>query len=120
MLAEMGDDRFRMGSVRESLTDLRQSNAMKLIEEAGDAEKLPVCSECAFVPYCGADPVLNVATQGNPVGHRPTSEFCHRHTGLFRIIFELLAARDPDVLRVFLSWMTRRDVSELAVAGYRA
>ena len=120
MLAEMGDDRFRMGSVHDSLADLRQSNAMKVIEDAGDAEKLPVCSECAFVPYCGADPVFNVATQGNPVGHRPTSEFCHRHTGLFRIVFELLAGRDPDVLRVFLSWMTRRDASELSAAGYLA
>ena len=120
MLAEMGDDRFRMGSVHDPMATLRQSGAMKIIEDAGDAEKLPVCSECAFVPYCGADPVFNVATQGNPVGHRPTSEFCHRHTGLFRIFFELLAARDPDVLRVFLSWMTRREASELPAAGYMA
>ena len=118
MLAEMGDDRFRMGSVHDSLTVLQQSDAMKVVTEAGNAEELPVCSECAFVPYCGADPVFNVATQGDPVGHRPTSEFCHRHTGLFRIVFEFLAGRDPDVLRVFLSWMTRREASELPVAGY--
>lgn len=120
MLAEMGDDRFRMGSVHDSLAVLQQSDAMNIVTEAGDAEKLAVCSECAFVPYCGADPVFNVATQGDPVGHRPTSEFCHRHTGLFRIIFELLAERDPDVLRVFLSWMTRREASELPAAGYMA
>ena len=118
MLAEMGDDRFRMGSVRDSLASLWQSDAMKIIREAGDAEALPVCSDCAFVPYCGADPVFHVATQGDPIGHRPTSEFCHRHTGLFHILFELLAARDPDVLRVFLSWMTRRAASELPLPGY--
>ena len=120
MLAEMGDDRFRMGSVHDSLAELRQSDAMRIIENAGDAEKLPVCSDCAFVPYCGADPVFNVATQGDPVGHRETSEFCHRHTGLFRIFFELLSGRDPDVLRVFLSWMTRRDAVDLPASGYRA
>ena len=120
MLAEMGDDRFRMGSVHDSLASLRQSEAMEIIGAAGNAETLPVCSKCAFVPYCGADPVFNVATQGDPIGDRPTSEFCHRHTGLFRIFFELLAVRDPDVLRVFLSWMTRRDASELRTAGYMA
>ena len=119
MLAEMGDDRFRMGSVHDSLATLRESDAMRIINDAGDAERLPVCSDCAFVPYCGADPVFHVATQGDPIGHRPTSEFCQRHTGLFHILFEFLAARDPDVFRVFLSWMTRRAVSELAHSGYR-
>ena len=119
MLAEMGDDRFRMGSVHDSLATLRESDAMRIINDAGNAETLPVCSDCAFVPYCGADPVFHVATQGDPIGHRPTSEFCQRHTGLFHILFEFLAARDPDVLRVFLSWMTRRAVSELAHPGYR-
>lgn len=120
MLAEMGDNRFRMGSVHDRLELLKKSKARKIIENAGDAETLPVCSECAFVPYCGADPVLNVATHGDPIGHRPTSEFCHRHTGLFRIFFGFLAARDPDVLRVFLSWMARRNASELPAAGYMA
>ena len=118
MLAEMGDDRFRMGSVHDPLAALGKSDAMRIIQETGNAETLPVCSDCAFVPYCGADPVFHVATQNDPIGHRPTSEFCRRHTGLFHILFEFLAARDPDVLRVFLSWMTRRSASELPHPGY--
>lgn len=118
MLAEMGDDRFRMGSVHDSLASLRESDAMRIIQETGNAETLPVCSDCAFVSYCGADPVFHVATQNDPIGHRPTSEFCQRHTGLFHILFEFLAAQDPDVLRVFLSWMTRRSVAELSHPGY--
>ena len=120
MLAAMGDDRFRMGSVHDPLETLMQSGAMSIIEEAGDAERLPGCSDCAFVPYCGADPVFHVATQNDPVGHRPTSEFCQRQIGLFQLFFELLAGRDPDVLRVFLSWLTRRSVSEVPHAGYAA
>ena len=120
MLAEMGDDRFRMGTVHESLQSLQRSEAMAIITRSGCAELLPGCAECAFVPYCGADPVFHVATQGNPVGHRPTSEFCGRHTGLFQILFKMLGARDPDVLRVFLSWLARRPASELAEAGYAA
>ena len=120
MLAEMGDPRFRMGSVHDSLETLMGSDAMRIIEEAGDAERLPGCSECVFVPYCGADPVFHVATQNDPVGHRPSSEFCRRHTGLFELVFELLARQDPDVMRVFLSWLTRRSVSEIPYPGYMA
>lgn len=120
MLAEMGDDRFRMGTVHESLESLRQSAAMKIIRDAGDAEQLPGCSTCAFVPYCGADPVFHVATQNDAIGHRPTSEFCHRHTGLFRLLFEYLARRDPDIMRVFLSWISRRPISDISQAGYMA
>ena len=120
MLAEMGDDRFRMGSVHDSLAALQRSTAMRIVNENGRAESLPGCAECAFVTYCGADPVFHVATQGDPVGHRPTSEFCGRHTGLFRILFEMLACQDPDVLRVFLSWIARRPVAELTHPGYGA
>lgn len=118
MLAEMGDDRFRMGSVHEPLSVLQSSAAMSIINEAGDAERLPGCRDCAFVPYCGADPVFHVATQNDPVGHRPTSEFCHRHTGLFHILFEYLAQRNPDTMRVFLSWMRHRSAEEIPYAGY--
>ena len=118
MLAEMGDNRFRMGSVHDDLASLQSSKAMNIIRSAGDAETLPVCSECAFVPYCGADPVFNVATQNDPVGDRSKSEFCHRHTGLFRLLFEYLEKRDPDTMRVFLSWIGRKDLSAISHAGY--
>lgn len=118
MLAEMGDARFRMGSVHEPMSVLQSSAAMSIINEAGDAELLPGCRDCAFVPYCGADPVFHVATQNDPVGHRPTSEFCHRHTGLFHILFEYLAQRNPDTMRIFLSWMRHRSAAEIPHAGY--
>lgn len=119
MLAAMGDARFRMGNVEEPLETLQRSPAMGIIRNAGNAEQLPGCKSCAFVPYCGADPVFHVATQNDPVGHRPTSEFCARHTGLFRLIFDYLARKDEQTMRVFLSWITQRPVSQIAYAGYR-
>lgn len=118
MLSEMGDERFRMGSVNDSLATFQSSPAMDIMRSAGTAERLPLCSGCAFVPYCGADPVFNVATQGDPIGGRPESEFCLRHMGLFQILFEYLQNRDPDVMRVFLSWIRRRSVSEIPLPGY--
>ena len=33
------------------------------IAESWSNESLAGCSDCAFQPYCGADPVLNYATQ---------------------------------------------------------
>ncbi|MGB0580861.1 MAG: His-Xaa-Ser system radical SAM maturase HxsB [Limisphaerales bacterium] len=120
MLAEMGDRRFRMGSVFEPMDSLRVSEAMRIIEEAGNAEELDGCSDCAFVPYCGADPVFHVATQNDPFGHRPTSEFCQRHTGLFELIFEHLAQQDPTTMRVFLSWLSRRSALAISHPGYVA
>lgn len=108
MLAEMGDHSFRLGSVRDSHADLLRSDAMQLILAAGVAESLPGCSDCAFLPYCGADPVFNLAREGDPVGHRAGNAHCTKHTGLFNILFRYLAEADPEVMRIFLSWVARR------------
>lgn len=108
MLAEGGDKSFRLGSVRQSYRDLLGSEAARTLVEAGVAESLPGCSDCAFLPYCGADPVFHHAEQGIFHGHRSTSAFCHKQTALFHRLFRLL--RDPrsDVVRVLASWVSRR------------
>lgn len=118
MLAEMGDTRFCLGTVETPYTELMQSEAMAGLLSAGVAESLPGCSDCAFLPYCGADPVYAVATQGDPVGHRPTSGFCTKQTGMFHLLFRLLHDRDPDVLKVFLGWITRRAAHTIAHPGF--
>lgn len=114
MLAEMGDHSFRLGSVRDSHADLLRSDAMQLILAAGVAESLPGCSDCAFLPYCGADPVFNLAREADPVGHRAGNTHCTKHTGLFNILFRYLAEADPVVMRIFLSWVTRRPARGMA------
>jgi hypothetical protein len=65
---------------------------------------MPGCSECAYSPYCGADPVHNWATQGDPVGHRPTSDFCSRQTGIFEYLFDTLRGGDEYTRKLFLAW----------------
>ncbi|MCW2243164.1 His-Xaa-Ser system radical SAM maturase HxsB [Azospirillum canadense] len=107
MLAEAGDPTFRLGTVHDRWADLMRSPAMDLLLATGIAEVLPGCSDCAFLPYCGADPVFNLAREGEPVGHRPTNDHCRKHTGLFHLLFRRLAEADPHVLRTFLSWVTR-------------
>ncbi len=114
MLAEMGDTTFRLGSVHQPWQELAGSDAMATILGAGVAEALPGCADCAFLPYCGADPVHALATQGDPVGHRPTSAHCAKHTGIFQMLFDYLADGDPGTMRTFLSWVTHQDRDSLA------
>ena len=81
-------------------------------------EALPGCSDCAFVPYCGACPVHHLATQGDPIGHRPTSDFCKKHTALFQLLFRTLGKRDPEVMKVLLAWITHRSPASIPHIGY--
>jgi His-Xaa-Ser system radical SAM maturase HxsB len=113
MLAAEGDERFCLGSVHQHYRDLMLSEPMQAILAAGVTESLPGCSDCAFQPYCGADPVDAYARQGDVHGYRPTSAFCARQTGMFELLFGYLREGDPDVLRVFQSWVQRRNPSEM-------
>jgi len=108
MLAAMGDETFRLGHVTDPYEQLMASDAIKIIRSSGQAEELPVCKDCVFLPYCGADPVHAYATQGDPIGDRSTSAFCARHMGLFRILFRYLHQGDPEVIRTFLAWVMRK------------
>jgi His-Xaa-Ser system radical SAM maturase HxsB len=112
MLAEMGDQTFRLGAVTASYADLMRSTAMQLLLATGVAESLPGCSDCAFLPFCGADPVHSLAKEGDPIGHRAFSDHCHRHMGLFELLFRYLADADPDVMRIFLAWVQKRSPNE--------
>lgn len=86
MLAEMGDTTFRLGTVFEStFADVITSE--KLLEPIVESmtEGVPMCSDCAFQPWCGADPVFHHARHGGPVGFKPDSDFCEKHVSAFCI-----------------------------------
>jgi His-Xaa-Ser system radical SAM maturase HxsB len=120
MLAETGDHTFRLGSVHDSYASLIGSDAFQLLLATGVAEVLPGCSDCAFLPYCGADPVFNLAREGDPVGNRPASDHCRKHTGLFNLLFRRLAEADPFVMRLFASWASRGEPPTCAVGTAEA
>lgn len=113
MLAEMGDHSFRLGNVhRNTYEQIFGGETLRALIGASCVEALPGCSECAFAPYCGADPVFHWATQRDPVGHRPTSAFCTKNMGVFKHVFELLRRDDPMIERLLASWATYRPVEE--------
>ena len=104
MLAEMKDDTFLLGELGyTSYEEVFYGEKAMLFSEAWLNESLPGCSECAFQSYCGADPVLNHATQGSLFGHRPTSVFCQKNMEIIRYLLELMDS-NPEIEKIFRSW----------------
>ena len=105
MLAEMGDRSFRLGNLaQDGYRDVMGGDRVQALVDNSILECLPGCSSCAYAPYCGADPTFNWATQGDIVGHRPTSDFCARQMGIIRYLFERLESGDPFVARLLFAW----------------
>jgi His-Xaa-Ser system radical SAM maturase HxsB len=119
MLAEMKDTRFRLGNVHTDDYDtIFGGPRINSLVQSSVVESLPGCTDCAFQTYCGADPVYHYATQGDMVGHRPTSPFCRRNIAILRFLFSLLATEDPEIYRIFFAWIRECNLQELkAEAG---
>ncbi|HVG24365.1 MAG TPA: His-Xaa-Ser system radical SAM maturase HxsB [Thermoanaerobaculia bacterium] len=114
MLAEMGDHRFRLGNVhRDDYAAIFGGATLRTIAAASVIESTPGCADCAFQSWCGADPVLHYATQGDVVPHVPTSAFHEKHFLLFRHLLELYE-NDPRARRVFWSWIRNEPLEEVA------
>ena len=118
MAARTGDARFALGHVSASFESLMNSPAMRWLATGSVAETLPGCSTCAFVPFCGADPVYHASVQGDPVGDRATSEHCAKHIALFRLLFNRLADADTGTLATFTSWALRKPRHEVLQPGW--
>ena len=104
MLAEMGDKTFRVGNVhRNSWNDLFLESPILDTSYRTMNEGLPSCSECAFQPWCGSDPVGHHAATGDVVGHRPTSAFCRRNMEIMKHLVRLLED-EPEAARILRRW----------------
>lgn len=107
MLAEMGKEEFKLGHVlTHSYEDIFTSPKLLDALEESFAYSSPMCHDCSFEPYCGADPVFHYALHGDYVGRKPESEFCHRNMETFRYLILKMEA-DPFVKRLFTKWANR-------------
>ncbi len=106
MLAEMHDHTFRLGNVHShSRKDIFTSDAFLNLAGAACNQSLPGCSDCAFQTYCGADPVFHHSSQGDLIGHRPTSDFCKRNMTIIKHLFSIISKNDVDTMRILFSWI---------------
>jgi len=107
MLAEMGDNTFKLGNVLEhSYEELLTSDALLNPLEESFTLSVPMCSDCAYEPFCGADPVYHYATTRDYVARKPESEFCKRNMAIFKYLIELMES-DPSVKNLFSRWANR-------------
>lgn len=115
MLAESGDPTFRLGNVLEdSYDDIFFGETMQTMAASACSESLPGCSDCAYQPYCGADPVRNYRTQGDPFGIRPApGSFCRRNKQVIEHLMRLVDDADDDLSRILWAWVNRDDVQRL-------
>lgn len=97
MLLQMGDNRFRMGNLhKDSYESLFVDSDIVSVLSKSMSECIPGCEDCALQPICGSDPVTNYRTQGDIVGHRPTSAYCRRNRAIICHLIEILEADGPE------------------------
>ncbi|RXT40270.1 His-Xaa-Ser system radical SAM maturase HxsB [Bradyrhizobium betae] len=102
MLAEAGDNAFRLGHVdHDTYKSLVLSD--KLIDAVSSSltQCAPECSTCVYESHCGADPVYHHATQGDALGIKPLSAFCARQKGIMGLLLDILenSPKDAAILR---------------------
>ena len=104
MLAEMGDSQFRLGKILEnSYEEIFSSPNLLEPLEASFAYSAPMCNDCAFEPYCGADPVFHYKVSHDYVGRKPESEFCSRNMEIFRFLIQEMES-DTFARQLFTRW----------------
>ncbi|TAM58078.1 His-Xaa-Ser system radical SAM maturase HxsB [bacterium] len=105
MLAEMGDKTFRLGNVHNNTwEEIITADVLLDALESSYTGSAPMCSECAFEPFCGADPVFHYRTQGDTVGNKPNSAFCKRNMAIFRYLVSRMR-EDAAVHSLFRGWI---------------
>lgn len=108
MLAEEKDYTFKLGSVDQTYNSLFLGKSSLNIANHWASESYVGCSDCAFQPYCGADPVRNHSSQGDMEGFRSTSSYCQKHFEIIKHIFNLLDDNYNKYFPVFQSWVSNK------------
>lgn len=105
MLAEEGDNTFKIGSVKEPYEQLLNSRKVHSWSKVWSNEVLAGCSDCGVRAYCGADPVRNHSTQKDIYGYRPTSLLCTKNKAIIEYLISLIIDRKEEVMPIFKTWL---------------
>ena len=104
MLAEMSDESFKIGNVHEnSYEEIFLSESLLSALDQSFTLSAPMCSECAFEPYCGAEPVYHKTQFGDYLGHKAESEFCSKNMAIFKHLVNQMQ-QDSFARELFMHW----------------
>lgn len=105
MLAEMGNDSFKIGNVYEnSYTELMESDSTKAMCVSSCIECIPYCCDCVYMPYCGICPVINLAQNNNIFPKNPQEYRCKIYKGILNILFDYIENK-TEVIEIFKKWI---------------
>lgn len=101
----LGEELFKLGHVStHSYTDLLGSETQLSVIAASILDNYN-CKTCAYLPWCGTCPVLNVSEQGNIL---PKMRLSMRHKvyfAQFSYLFEKMVT-DPEAEEIFHKWVS--------------
>ena len=103
MLAEMGDDSFKLGTINNTYDELMSCKNCKAACISSTIESLPNCCDCVYNPYCGTCPVVNLALSKDIYDKEPNDYKCKIYKGIFDTIFEAL--QDPEKEKILKTWL---------------
>ena len=101
MLARSGVVDLSIGDVRGGVDAARRSVLNRSVTNQFD----PHCMRCAYQPFCGRDPVDDLARYGRVDVPRRETAFCRRHLHLFDFVFELILSGDEAVRHSLARWL---------------
>lgn len=105
MMAEMGDQTFKLGDVNTPYNKLFESPMCKLLVNASCLECIPQCEQCVFSPYCGTCPVLNYFESKTAFPDKPNGYKCKIYKGILTTIFEKLLNGTSDEIEILQGWV---------------
>lgn len=107
MLREMGDTTFKIGNLHaNSYEEIFTSEVLLNALDDSFTMSAPMCTDCAFEPWCGAEPVFHHAIFGDVLGRKPESEFCKRIMGVVRHLLRKMQ-EDPEAKEIFIRWANK-------------
>lgn len=107
MLSEMGDEKLFLGTVYDEYRAVFGGESLRAIIRNTILETTPMCHDCAYRMWCGADPARHYATQHDFIGHKALSVFCKKHKAMFGFLLELIEG-DRDIRNILFSWVGGR------------
>lgn len=107
MLSEMGDEKMFLGTVDDEYRKVFDGETINTLVRNSIVETTPMCSDCAYRIWCGADPARHYATQHDYIGHKALSKFCSRHKAIFEFLVDLLES-DAETRSILFGWIGGR------------
>lgn len=104
-----GTEIFCLGNAcSQTRKELFSAPIMKLLMESSTLECQPGCAWCAYLPYCGSDPVRNFVLHGRLTSFKPHDPWCSFYKRVFDKLFSFLLSDDEETIDVLWSWTTGR------------